>query len=69
MSEQAQDCTCINRRLRPEAAIFWIRPNGTGFVTARDCPLHGMRDVTPEPDDNEINHTPPNPDAGVDDEA
>jgi hypothetical protein len=42
MSEQADPCTCKNRTLRPEGAVFWIRPNNTGWITARDCPLHGV---------------------------
>lgn len=46
METPDQTCTCVNRKLAQSEAIFWIRPNRTGFVTAKDCPFHGMKDLT-----------------------
>jgi len=46
MTDSQDSCTCKNRSLRLDEAIMFIRPNLTGFITAKDCPLHGMRDLT-----------------------
>lgn len=35
-------CTCRNRVLTKREMVYWARPDRTGFVTARDCPLHGV---------------------------
>jgi hypothetical protein len=48
MTEDADACTCRNRTLRETEVVMWIRPNKTGWITAKDCPLHGMRDLTPK---------------------
>ena len=39
-------CTCVNRSVKITEAVIFIRPNGESFATARDCPLHGMVDLT-----------------------
>jgi hypothetical protein len=42
MENSDQTCTCVNRKLKPSEAVMWIRPNNTGWITARDCPVHGV---------------------------